>query len=497
MTKLAATVILTRGPADNPEVYLARRAPELNFFGGYWVFPGGNVSKVDYHEEGDPEELVLKRCAIREILEETDVLSATLGEEFSREQKQALKKQIKEAPERWQHFLARSDSGFALVTPLFRITTPPFFPVRFDTQFMYVRCPENETPVVDNYELVDGRFVKPQEVVDAWDGGEMEIAPPVLFLLRLMATGGLEAFFEQAGLETERLAQGSLHPVYFSPGIFTTPLSTPTLPPATTTNTLIAGLDRLYIIDPATPDQAEQQRLFNKMDELIDEGKTFVAVLLTHHHVDHVGAVNAVSRRYQLPVRAHAETYRRIDAGYLKGEPLQDGDRLELGTAPDGTGDWHLKVIHTPGHAVDHLCYIDSRYDAAVVGDMLSTVSTILIDPPEGHMRTYLNSLNRLLSIPIKTLYPAHGAPHRDGHSLIRYFLKHRQDRENTIKSTLTAAPRSIDQLLPEVYADVSESVYPIASRALLAGLIKLEEDGFCRRQEEKGTDLFFKVRKC
>ena len=80
MTKLAATVILTRGPAENPEVYLARRAPELNFFGGYWVFPGGNVSKVDYHEEGDPEELVLKRCAIREILEETDVLSATLGE---------------------------------------------------------------------------------------------------------------------------------------------------------------------------------------------------------------------------------------------------------------------------------------------------------------------------------------------------------------------------------------------------------------------------------
>ena len=69
------------------------------------------------------------------------------------------------------------------------------------------------------------------------------------------------------------------------------------------------------------------------------------------------------------------------------------------------------------------------------------------------------------------------------GTSLIRYFLKHRQDRENTIKSTLTAAPRSIDQLLPEVYADVSESVYPIASRALLAGLIKLEEDGFSKRQ--------------
>ena len=482
--KLAASVILVRGPAADPEVYLARRAPELKFFGGFWVFPGGNVSRIDYHGENDPEELALQRCAVREILEEIDVLCATLGKEFSGEQKQALKQQIKEAPEQWQQFLAQFDSGLALVTPLYRITTPPFFPVRFDTQFMYVRCPENETPAVDNYELVEGRFVKPREVVDAWDRGEMEIAPPVLFLLRLMVTGGLEAFFDRARLETERLAQGALHSVYFSPGVFTAPLSTPTLPPATTTNTMIAGAAKLYIIDPATPDPAEQQRLFDRMDEMMAEGRTFEAILLTHHHIDHVGAVNAVSRRYRLPVRAHGETYRRIDTGYIKGEPLKDGDRLELGSAPDGTGDWHLQVIHTPGHAVDHLCYIDSRYHAAVVGDMLSTVSTILIDPPEGHLRTYLDSLNRLLSMPMRALYPAHGPPHRDGHSLIRHFLEHRQKRENAVRTALTGAPRSIDHLLPEVYADVSESVYPIAARSLLAGLIKLEEDGFCKQQD-------------
>ncbi len=481
--KLAATIILTRGSVDNPEVYLVKRAPELKFFGGYWVFPGGNVSRVDYHEENDPEDLVLKRCAIREILEETDILSATLGKEFSRKQKQALKKQVKESPEQWQQFLTEFDTGLNLLTPLFRVTTPPFVPVRFDTLFMYVRAREDETPEIDNYELIDGEFIKPQQAVDAWNRGEMAIAPPVLFLLRLMAKGGMEAFFVRAGVETERLARGELHALYFSPGIFLAPLSTPTLPPATTTNTVIAGTDKLYIIDPATPDEAEQQRLFNKMDELIDEGKTFVAILLTHHHVDHVGAVNAVSRRYQLPVRAHAKTYDRIGAGYIKGEPLKDGDRLELGTAPDGTGDWHLSVMHTPGHAVDHLCYIDSRYGAAIVGDMLSTVSTILIDPPEGHMRTYLNSLNRLLSIPMKTLTPAHGLPQRDGHSLIRYFLKHRQDRENVIKSALTGAPQSIDKLLPEIYNDVPESVYPIASRSLLASLIKLEEDGFSKQQ--------------
>ena len=482
--KSAASVILVRGSDADPEVYLVRRAPELKFFGGYWVFPGGNVSPVDYHGEHDPEELVLKRCAVREILEETDVLAATLGGEFSREQKRALKEQIKEAPEQWQDFLAQFDTEFSRLRLLYRLTTPPFFPVRFDTQFMLARCPAHETPVVDNYELVEGRFVRPREVVAAWDRGEMDIAPPVLFLLRLLAEGSLTTFLERSREETQRLAQGGLHPVYFSPGIFVAPLATPTLPPATTTNTMIAGTDRLYVIDPATPDEAEQQRLFNKMDEMIGEGRTFEAILLTHHHADHVGAVNTLSQRYSLPVRAHEETYRRIGAGYLAGEPLRDGDRLELGTAPDGSGDWHLKVLHTPGHAVDHLCYIDSRYHAAIVGDMLSTVSTILIDPPEGHMHTYLASLQRLLGTPMNVLFPAHGPPRRDGHALIRRFLRHRQKREDALKAALSGTPRGMDELLPQVYSDVSEDVYPIATRSLLAGLIKLEEDGFCKQQD-------------
>ena len=482
--KSAAAVILVRGSDAHPEVYLVRRAPELKFFGGYWVFPGGNVSPLDRHHEDEAEELVLKRCAVRELLEETEVLAATLGGEFSRKQKQALQRQLKEAPAQWQELLAQYGAELPRLTPLFRITTPPFFPVRFDTLFLCTRCPQDETPSIDNYELVEGRFVKPQQVVAAWEQGEMEIAPPVLFLLRLMAMGGLDALLRRSRQESERLAQGGLHPVYFSPGIFVAPLATPTLPPATTTNTLIAGADKLYVIDPATPDATEQQRLFDKMDELLEAGGTFEAILLTHHHADHIGAVVAVSQRYRLPLRAHAETYRRIDPGYLRGKPLADGDCLDLGAAPDGSDDWHLKVLHTPGHAVDHLCFIDSRYHAAIVGDMLSTLSTIVIDPPEGHLHTYLNSLKRLLDTPINVLYPAHGPPRRDGHSLIQRFLRHRQKREQAIKTALTGTPRTVDELLPEVYADISASAYPIAARSLLAGLIKLAEDGFCKQQD-------------
>ena len=99
-------------------------------------------------------------------------------------------------------------------------------------------------------------------------------------------------------------------------------------------------------------------------------------------------------------------------------------------------------------------------------------------------MHTYLDSLNRLLSTPMNVLYPAHGPPRRDGHGLIRHFLRHRQKREDAVKAALTGTPRTVGELLPEIYADVSESVYPIAARSLLAGLIKLEEDGFCKRQD-------------
>jgi len=447
--KYAATVILSRGPDHDPEVYLARRAPEIRFFGDYWVFPGGNLDKVDYADDDGDLDSAFRRCAVREASEEINITIQPRD-----------------------------------LVPVFRITTPPFAPVLFDTLFMHARASDNETPQIDNHELVEGQFVRPSEVLDAWRQGEIKIAPPVLYLLEMLAVSGLAGFFDLAREANDRLEQGHLHPVYFSPGIFMAPLSTHTIPPATTTNTMIVGTEKLYIVDPATADESEQQRLCNKLDALVAEGKRLQGILLTHHHFDHVGAVNVVSQRYGIPVHAHELCYPLIPDGYLKGKSLVDGDILDLGTAPDGSDNWHLQVMHTPGHAVDHLCFLESRYQAAIVGDMLSTVSTILINPPEGHMRTYLDSLERLLNTPMRTLYPAHGPAHRDGAELIRYFIKHRHDREVAIIESLHQTPQSTNDILPKIYDDVPESVYPIAVRSLLASLIKLEEDGVCEQSD-------------
>lgn len=480
--KYAAAIILSRGADRDPQVYLARRAPEIKFFGDYWVFPGGNVSDIDYHSADEDLTQAFYRCAVREAFEEANLLSATLGRLFSESEKAVIKNERAQSPHRWQSFLADFNQDFKQLSPVFRITTPPFAPVLFDTQFMHVRAVDEERPEIDGRELVEDCFIRPGDAIDAWSRGEMKIAPPVLLLLRLIAAHGLCEFPAQAAMAQKALEQGELHQIYFSPGVFMAPLATDTIPPATTTNTLIVGHDLLYIVDPASADFDEQERLFKQIDTMLNEGRQLHSILLTHHHFDHVGAVNAVSRRYQIPVRAHPLCYDRIPQGFIQGEPLNNGDILDLGTAPDGSKDWHLKVLHTPGHAVDHLCFLDSRYQSAIVGDMLSTVSTILISPPEGHMRTYLDNLARLLSYDIKTLYPAHGPAHRDGSSLIRYFINHRNEREQETIRALGSQPVELEALLPTVYSDVAESVYPIAKHSLHAVLIKLEEDGVCRQ---------------
>ncbi|MBI1732907.1 MAG: MBL fold metallo-hydrolase [Gammaproteobacteria bacterium] len=441
--KLAASVIIAREQRDGMTVLLVRRAPEMRFFGGYWAFPGGNVAGADSSSPGEPENLVLQRCARRELAEETGLVADSL-------------------------------------LPVCRMTTPPFYPVRYETQFYLSSAGPGAEPTLPGSELVEWGWFDAGDAVRAWERGEMEIAPPVLFLLRTLGQYGLRDLPARAAAMAATFESVGVHPACFSPGMFVAPLRTPTLPPATTTNTVIAGHRTLYVIDPATPEPAEQARLFHQMDLMLGDGAQFEAILLTHHHHDHVGAVNAVSRRFRLPVRAHALTFERVAGDYLRGEPLADGDRIPLGLAPDGTPAWHLDVVHTPGHAVDHLCFMDSRYHTAVVGDMLSTISTILIDPPEGHMRTYLDSLRRLLAMPIKTLIPAHGLAHRDGHALIREFLEHRRMREEQALAALKPEPATVESLVPLIYTTTPPGMFSYAARSLLAELIKLREEGRC-----------------
>lgn len=483
MTRNAAAVLLTRGEGAAREVYVVERAAELRFFGGYWALPGGVRGTEDGADDDQGDTVALRRCAVRELFEETGVLLDDAKSAGPPEQRVALRRALLAdgplADRDHAAWMALAAGCVRATTDVCRILTPPFAPVRYDTLFVRADLPAGAVPEVWPGELVRGRFVRPADALAAWRRGELPLVPPLVILLEHLLAHPVIAEFDAAMARTAAdYRAGKLHRVRFTPGVLLASLRTPTLPPATTTNCYVVGEEQLWIVDPASPYADEQERLFVLLDELRAEDRHLAGILVTHHHVDHVGAVAATSRRYDLVVRAHPETLARLPEGFVRGEALHDGECIGLGITPDGAADWFVQAIHTPGHDRGHLCFRESRYDAVLVGDMLSTISSIVIDPPEGHLHTYLRSLERLLAGPMTTLYPAHGPAIRDGHRLVRQYLRHRAQREQKILEVLAEGPAAARDLLPKVYWDVDSRMLVIAARSLAAGLEKLEEDG-------------------
>lgn len=482
----SAAVLLTRlRPDGEREVLLVRRAPALAFFGGYWACPGGVVDPCDRAQpDGEPALADLARCARRELFEETGIL---LGGGVAAEERARLRDALErgEAAEWGTRAPARPLAGvFELAA---HVTTPPFARVRYRTAFLHAELPREEEPAARALDLsgeLDGaRWVRPADAVGAWLAGELLVVPPVLYLLRALAEHPLALALAASRRTAEAVDAGRPHDVRHTPGVFTLPLRTPTIPPATTTNCYVVGEDALFVIDPATWEDGERERLFALLDELRAQGRRIAGVVATHHHPDHVGSVDAVSRRYAAPVLGHPLTLARLPEPPRDARALEDEDELALGRAPDGSPGWRLRALHTPGHDRGHLAFVESRYGAAVAGDLVSTLSTIVVDPPEGHMATYLASLARLAREASGVLYPAHGTAARDARAAVAAVLEHRRAREERLARALDEGARTEEELLARVYDDVADALRPLAARSLAAGLEKLAEDGRARRR--------------
>jgi glyoxylase-like metal-dependent hydrolase (beta-lactamase superfamily II) len=186
-----------------------------------------------------------------------------------------------------------------------------------------------------------------------------------------------------------------------------------------------------------------------------------------------VGGVERLRASLGVPVLAHPLTAERL-AGRgigIDGE-LRDGERVHLG---DG---FNVLVIHTPGHARGHLCFLEEDQRSLLCGDMVSGVSMIVVDPPEGDMDDYLGSLAKLAALRPGTLFPGHGPVIKNGVDKLREYLDHRLWREQRILEAWNEGKRQPSEMLPTVYEDVPQQAWPLAERQILAHLTRLRKHG-------------------
>jgi len=207
----------------------------------------------------------------------------------------------------------------------------------------------------------------------------------------------------------------------------------------------------------------------------------------THSHADHspgAAPLQALCKETKPPILGLSSApTARSSARFAAERELQDGERLVLsGTSAEGAVITHtLRAIHTPGHAANHLCLVLEEDGLLFSGDHILNGSTTVVDPPDGDMNAYIDSLDKLDAAceagGIDFILPAHGHVIGSARSAIAQLKAHRLKREAKIAAAMQRLPQGTpDDWLPLAYDDVPERMWPVAARSLAAHVARIRQ---------------------
>lgn len=530
--RAAASLLLLRDGADGLELLMLRRAErDGDRRSGATVFPGGVLDARDRaahaHCTGPDDAAFSRRlgvaeggldyaiAALRETFEEVGLLLATGSFDLA-------------ALQGWRERLQQGTAGAAefcvangLKLDLRELAyfahwlTPPGAAKRFDTRFFAAPAPVGQIAEADGGETVELMWLTPRAALDP--ARQLKLLPVTRRILQQMASyadvaiamdtlrrvaevplvmprRGLGARGQEVVVlphelpyaEIGRLdaqGRGDVHvdvlpgrAVRLSPRIVrvTAPNPGPMTGPGTNSY-LVGDGQRCTVIDPGPVSDQHLQALLAAAPGRIER------ILVTHTHRDHSPGAAALAAATGAPVwgrtAAHAMWQ---DERFAPDHEPSHGDQIDAG---DGVT---LRVIHTPGHASNHLCFLLQEEKLLFTGDHVMQGSTVVINPPDGDMAVYLRSLSALLDEELEWFAPGHGFLVADPHGVLRALIAHRLRREAKVLAAVrSAGPADVAALVPVAYDEVPAALHGMAARSLLAHLLKLEGEGAVRRAGE------------
>ncbi|HKX41386.1 MAG TPA: MBL fold metallo-hydrolase, partial [Burkholderiaceae bacterium] len=403
--------------------------------------------------------------------------------------------------------------------------TPLRRPKRFDTRFFLAVAPRAQQASVDGTEMLELRWFRAADALA--HGAELKLMTPTQKTLELIARfDGVAALLAWATAPREiamvlpRIGHGSqgvrpvlpeeyawaeigrLDPeglgsacydiqpgvaVRLSPRLIRVTANNGSIMTGPGTNTYLVGggeRNEWAAIDPGPLDERH-------VDAILAAAPGPIRwIFATHTHTDHSPAVAPLKARTGATVYGRRSRHAQWqDATFAPDVELAGGERFELPGPDDGVTT--LRVLHTPGHASNHLCYLLEEEKLLFTGDHVMQASTVVINPPDGDMAAYVASLRALIADEgdrLAWLAPGHGFLMAQPQRAMQWIVEHRLKREAKVLAALRAVSGAAtpDALLVAVYDDVPARLHAMALRSLTAHLLKLEHDGKARRRGDQ-----------